>query len=181
LTGHRGTVWSVAFSPDGRRILSGSEDKTIRVWDAETDGGVVEPLKGHSGSVTSAVFSPDRPYIVSGSEGTMIRALTSRSKVRIFSALSNTGRALINFTIKTFSKISASFTDSSAMKDGWILGPGSELLFWVPPTLRAGLLWPRTKLYVGEAIATKLDLESFVHGDSWSLCRESQTSSILTT
>jgi hypothetical protein len=57
------------------------------------------------------------------------------------------------------------------MKDGWMLGPDSEPLFWVPPTLRAGLLRPGNKLYIGQAIATRLDFDSFVHGDSWSLCK----------
>jgi hypothetical protein len=67
------------------------------------------------------------------------------------------------------------------MKDGWMLGPDSELLFWVPPTLQAGLLRPGNKLFIGEAITTRLDLTSFVHGESWSLCKESQPLSILDT
>jgi hypothetical protein len=77
--------------------------------------------------------------------------------------------------------MSATFTDSSTMKDGWVLGPDSELLFWVPPNLRVGLLWPRNTLFIGEPIATKLDLKSFVHGESWSLCKEPERSSIVDT
>jgi hypothetical protein len=73
-----------------------------------------------------------------------------------------------------FAKTSTLFTESSAMKDGWILGPDSELLFWVPPTLQTGLLRPGNKLLIGEPIVTKLDLTSFVHGELWYLCRESQ-------
>jgi hypothetical protein len=78
-----------------------------------------------------------------------------------------------------FTKMSTLFTDSSAMKDGWVLGPDSELLFWVPPTLQTGLLRPGTELFIGEAIATKLDLTSFVHGESWSLCKKSELLSIV--
>ena len=46
LTGHEGFVTSVAFSPDGRRIVSGSRDRTLRIWDAET-GAELQRLTGH--------------------------------------------------------------------------------------------------------------------------------------
>jgi hypothetical protein len=74
--------------------------------------------------------------------------------------------------------MSTLFTDSSVMKDGWVLGPDSEILFWVPPALRIGLLRPGNKLFIGEAIATRLDLTSFVHGESWYLCKEPEPLSI---
>jgi WD40 repeat protein len=44
--GHEGTIWSVAFSPDGKTIASCGEDKTIKLWDIET-GTCVKTMKGH--------------------------------------------------------------------------------------------------------------------------------------
>jgi WD40 repeat protein len=41
-------AWAVACSPDGRHIASGSDDSTIRIWDAETGAVVGKPLEGHS-------------------------------------------------------------------------------------------------------------------------------------
>jgi WD40 repeat protein len=58
---------SVAFSPDGKRIVGGSLDKTLRLWDAETGKAISKPLKGHTGAVISVAFSSDGKRIVSGS------------------------------------------------------------------------------------------------------------------
>src|SRR5262249_41138224 len=66
LTGHTGEVTSVAFSADGRHIVSGSRDQTVKVWDART-GQERLTLKGHTVGVTSVAFSPDGKRIVSGS------------------------------------------------------------------------------------------------------------------
>ena len=71
--GHTNGVLSVAFSPGGRHIVSGSSDQTIQVWDAQTGGQVGNPLKGHTGWVNSVAFSPDGRHIVSGSDDQTIQ------------------------------------------------------------------------------------------------------------
>ena len=65
--GHTDEVTSVAFSPDGKYIVSGSYNKTIRMLDAQTGKLVFNPSEGHIESVTSAAFSPDGKGIVLGS------------------------------------------------------------------------------------------------------------------
>ena len=72
LEGHLNSVTSVAFSPDGQKIVSGSWDRTVRVWDAAA-GTLLQTLEGHSGSVTSVAFSPDGQKIVSGSWDRTVR------------------------------------------------------------------------------------------------------------
>src|SRR5712672_317494 len=71
--GHSQRVRSVGFSPDGSRIVSGSEDSTIRLWDAETGNAIGKPLEGHTHYVSSVAFSPDGSRIVSGSWDNTIR------------------------------------------------------------------------------------------------------------
>ncbi|KAG8742417.1 POC1 centriolar protein A [Ceratobasidium sp. 414] len=64
---------SVAYSPDGAYIVSGSSDSTIRIWDAHTGQPVGRPLKGHTHPVTSVAYSPDGARIVSSSYDHTIR------------------------------------------------------------------------------------------------------------
>ena len=71
LKGHSSAVYSVAFSPHGARIVTGRDDDTAKVWDAQS-GKELLTLKGHSSSVNSVAFSPDGKRIVTGSyDGTV--------------------------------------------------------------------------------------------------------------
>ena len=66
LEGHDNLVISVNFSPDGKTLVSGSWDKTIKLWNVET-GKEIRTLKGHDELVRSVNFSPDGKTLVSGS------------------------------------------------------------------------------------------------------------------
>ena len=63
----------VAFSPDGKRIISGSSEHSLQLWDAVSGNTIGKPFEGHTNSVTSVAFSPDGKHIISGSSDHTLR------------------------------------------------------------------------------------------------------------
>jgi WD40 repeat protein len=73
MLGHKGAVRAVAYSPDGRLIASGSDDRSVRLWDARTGKAFGPPLEGHTGSVIALMFSSDGKQVISGSLDDSVR------------------------------------------------------------------------------------------------------------
>ena len=87
LKGHTCFINSVAFSNDGTRIVSGSYDKSVQIWDALTS---VE-LKGHTSSVELVVFSSDSMQIVSCSDDTSVRVWDASTGIELNELKGHTG------------------------------------------------------------------------------------------
>ncbi|MBI5324289.1 MAG: choice-of-anchor D domain-containing protein [Ignavibacteriae bacterium] len=67
LRGHNGSVNSVAFSPDDTKLVSGSNDNTVKLWDIIT-GNPVKTISGHTDDIKCVAFSPDNTKLASASE-----------------------------------------------------------------------------------------------------------------
>jgi WD40 repeat protein/serine/threonine protein kinase len=104
LEGHGGLVRSVVFSPDGKRLATGSEDGKVRVWDL-ANGREPLVLTGHAADVASVAFSPDGQQIASGSfdqavrlwdanTGKMLRPFLGHSKALTCVTFSPDGKRL---------------------------------------------------------------------------------------
>ncbi|GAB4208544.1 MAG: NB-ARC domain-containing protein [Coleofasciculaceae cyanobacterium] len=72
LTGHTSWVRTVAFSPDGRTLVSCSTDRTIKLWDIGT-GECLKTLRGHTGRIWCVAFSPDGQILASGSDDQTVK------------------------------------------------------------------------------------------------------------
>jgi len=84
-TGHPNGAESVAFSPDGRYVLSGSGDNTLKLWDVST-GREIRTFVGHKRSVTSVDVSSDGKYALSGSLDYTVRLwdVTTGKEIKAF-------------------------------------------------------------------------------------------------
>ena len=72
LSGHAGSVHALVLSPDGQRLYTGSQDRTVRVW-STADGALLQTLQGHKSSVNALAVSADGQRLYSGSQDRTVR------------------------------------------------------------------------------------------------------------
>ncbi|KAF8761304.1 WD40 repeat-like protein [Rhizoctonia solani] len=146
--GHRKEVNSVAFSPNGHYVASGSDDMTVCIWDAENGNLVLGPLKAHTSRVYFVQFSPDSSHIASCSD--------DRTVLNDQHLSSNLDRQI--------------GTDSwSVDEEGWVMLRGHRVV-WVPSDLRPCLMCPPEDFMIADRGCLILNLDGLNVGDKWQDC-----------
>ncbi|KAF8704708.1 WD40 repeat-like protein, partial [Rhizoctonia solani] len=119
---------SLAFSPDGARLISSSRDRTIRMWDTRT-GAALEFCKSYAQDISSVAFSPDGTLVVAGGDDCTVHVWDSNSGILIHGPLENhtVGVTVIIFSPDSTKCASGSYDRTIRVwltnADGATLGP----------------------------------------------------------
>lgn len=134
--GHTYIVQSVAYSRDGKRLVSASYDKTVRVWDPSTGKLVAGPFEGHSGGVNSVAFSFDGTKIVSGSDDRTVRVWDASTGECLFVCEGHTSQvSSVSFSPDGVTLASASQDKTIRIWDATAGQPKVSPLIWHTDTV----------------------------------------------
>jgi WD40 repeat protein len=192
MRGHGGIVTAVLFA-DNARVISASEDMTIRLWDARTGAALARPFTGHTDAVHALALLPDG-RLASGARDATIRIWSIESSEQVAAPIYSHQDAVLALAISPGGTLLASVSadrrvvlhslsdplpipsadlDNEGMigaatrdADGWVCGPRSEKMFWMPRARRVGLMAGGCEVLIG-AQPTRIDMSGFVHEGRW--------------
>ena len=148
MEGHTSSVTNVVFSPDGKKLASGSSDDTVRLWDVETGQAIGLALEGHTDWVRNVVFSPDGKKLASGSYDDTVRLWDVETGQTIGLALEGHTNMALNLTFTSDGKPTTSTVDAAIFADVQLcsailsidelgfLRHGKTRVLWLPTMLR---------------------------------------------
>ncbi len=159
LQGHSNSVNSLAFSPDGKTLASGTGDKTIKLWDVGM-GREIYTLQGHSDSVHSVAFSPDGKILASGSHDKTIKLwnVITGGQIRTIEAHRN---SVCSVAFSPDGKILASGSGDKTIKL-WDVTTGRKI-----GTIQAHSSWVRSVTFSpdGKTLISESDDKTIKHWD----------------
>ncbi|MGH3813562.1 MAG: WD40 repeat domain-containing protein, partial [Pseudonocardiaceae bacterium] len=141
LTGHAGAVRAVAWSPDGTRLLTGSDDGAVWVWDAAT-AEPLHQLTGHTGGVGAVAWSPNGTRLLTGSTDNTARVWDATSGLPVgFRIVTLPGREIAVFDAITDQLVRASagawrWLGWNVVEDGRLTRLPAESFGTLPPLSR---------------------------------------------
>ena len=175
--GYTEGVYSVAFSPDGNTLASGSGDTTIKIWDIQTVEEIVT-LEGHTDYVGIVAFSPDGLTLASGSKDTTIKLWDVQTAEEIATLEGHTG-SVNSVAFSPDGQTLASGSDDSKIKL-WDVQTAKEIvtlrehssdvrsIAFSPDgqTLASGSDDSKIKLWDVHDVHAPTEIATLIHGDS---------------
>ncbi|KIM23640.1 hypothetical protein M408DRAFT_77168, partial [Serendipita vermifera MAFF 305830] len=158
--GHTDSAISAGFSSDENGLLSSSNEATSRVWYSVAEEMDPESVEGYPSPIRSTILSFNETR-VSGIEDKESSAWDGEPAVISAGSFE-----------KPVNLVDSEVFSPDGAVDGWILGPDSELLLWVPPAVQRGLLQSSNPSIIRDYLAAKLNLHNFVHGKAWTRCKD---------
>ncbi|KAF9002718.1 hypothetical protein BDQ17DRAFT_1280238, partial [Cyathus striatus] len=152
---------SVAFSPDGKQVVSGSSDETVRIWNMEGSQISTGPLEENHMILSSSKLSIQeihQKYI----DFLMSNFFFHNKNLKNIQLTPNHFKILFS--------LGGPCIYASCHNDGWVRSKNGDVILWVPNHLRAGLCDFDTISIMGQVILCRLDLSKFFHGCDWTNC-----------
>jgi WD40 repeat protein len=175
----------VGVSRDGTRVVSGSSDGLVRIWDAST-GAEVRKLKGHTSTVTSAAFSADGTRIVLGSgdnsvriwdasTGAEVRMLKGHRSVVSSVGFSADGTRIVSGSgdnsVRIWDLEEVQHLDWEVGSKGWVVTKSSQQrLLWLPSQIHACLQKSYCAVMILQRKYCMINFSSEYVGPRWARC-----------